>query len=138
MATIRGCLTIIQSGVVPATVAEVREIRIERSTPEEDTSVMGDCTKKFSAGAVETTVRMNGFANHWPGSDPAPDPGQQNFDIGNNVDVLVRPNGTGSGKPQLSFNMVVLADSQGADVNTSWSREVSGRINGAIDDTAQV
>ena len=137
MATIRGCLTIIQSGAGNDTVGEVREAIVDTTTPEEDVSAMGDCTRKFSAGASETSIELNGFANHWDGTDPAPDAGQQNFVVGNNVDVIIQPNGTGSGKPQLSFNMVVLGERQSGSVDNSWTRDISGRVNGAIDSTPQ-
>ena len=51
--------------------------------------------------------------------------------------MIIQPNGTGAGKPQLSFNMVVLGERQSGSVDNSWTRDISGRVNGAIDTTPQ-
>ena len=140
MATTRGCRARVYFGSTPTRARENTDITFSSRSERIDASEAGDCDKKFEAGATEHTARLTFWDNALPGSDPAPDPGQALLDvIGSAIDVELRPNGDGSGKPQISFNATVISvDRNMNGVNGLWDLQAELAVNGAVDTTAQV
>jgi hypothetical protein len=95
MATTRGCFGKIKSRVNGASgglsvVGEARNWSYEETAEQLDASAMGDCTKKFVAGAQQTTGTVQTF---WDSADA----GQGVFTVGATVDLELYPGGSGSG-----------------------------------------
>jgi hypothetical protein len=98
MATYRGCNGKVKVKAVGATggtvaVGELRNWSFTETSEQLDASAMGDCTKKFVAGAKETT----GTIECW--LDMADTTGQNMFVVGNAIIIEIYPNATGSTKP---------------------------------------
>lgn len=86
MATTRGCFGKVYSGTNPDRVREVRNWSFEETAAVIDTSEMGDCTKKFETGAVQATGQIQTW---WDATDA----GQENFIVGDKIDIELRPRG---------------------------------------------
>lgn len=140
MSTTRGCAARFYVGGTPTRVRENTDIQFGARSERIDVSEAGDCTKKFDAGATEHTATITCWDNSLPGSDPAPDAGQALLDaIGTAIDCEIRPNGDGSGKPQIAFNATVISiDRNMNGVNGVWDLRAELAVNGAVDTTAQV
>lgn len=97
MATYRGCNGVVKVKLVGASgstaaVGELRNWSFTETSEQLDASAMGDCTKKFVAGAKETTGQIECWL------DMAST--QQNlFVVGNALIIEIYPNATGSTRP---------------------------------------
>ena len=127
MATTKGCLGRIQmattaTGAAAATgMAELRDWSYEETSEQIDVSAMGDCTKKFDAGAKATSGSITAW---W---DPTDTTGQGVLVVGNTVFLEIYPGGTGSGK-------TFYKTPAGGAVITSVSRE-GGGVDGTVGST---
>ena len=134
MAVTRGCLGIIKVKDLAATGAtgrmyEVRDWEYSESAERLDSSQIGDCTKRFTAGAVETTGTINVW---W---DPAATSNQTDMTIANDITFSLYPGGSGSGNtyyktPTGGANVNELSRTGGVDgiVESSFSFSVNGAL----------
>jgi hypothetical protein len=131
MAAIRGCLGVVEIGPTPTVVGEVTAYTINAVSDEIDTSSMGTCTASSIAGTKKTTGTIS--ANFDPD-----DAGQLLFVIGTTPQLIIKPEGTGSGLSQFQATAAtILANSVSAEVNGVVSIEMSYSINGEFDTTDQ-
>lgn len=123
---IRGFDGVVKIGAV--TVAEITGWEYTRSGDTEDTSVMG--TRRSSLTNIKVTGSISGYANNFPGTDPAQDAGQALLTVGSEVDLHLFPNGEGSGKPELVGNCLITSENntqdQGGYSEISFDFELSG------------
>ena len=134
MAVTRGCLGIIKVKDTAVTSGASRIYRIRdwdySETAERlDSSEIGDCTKQFTAGAVETTVNINAW---W---DTTVTANQAAMTVANDVFVEIYPGGTGSGStyyktPAAGANINEVSRTGGIDgiVESSWAMTVNGAL----------
>lgn len=109
MGTIRGCQG--KATVDSNPLGEMRQWEYTETAERIDASIMGDCTKKFVAGAKETTGT---FTCWW---DIIADAGQAALLIGNSVALALHPAGTGTGLPELTGNATVTDSGGTAEVD---------------------
>lgn len=138
MATIRGCFGIVLAGGSDTNVGEIRTWEYTESAQRIDASVMGNCTKKFVAGAKETTGRITAWWNLGPGTDPTQDAGQALLTVGASVALKLHPNGTGSGKPELSGTVTITEVGASADVDGIVQANFGFALDGEWTQAAQV
>jgi len=96
MSVTRGCLGKVFAKDTATTgsatqVLEVRDWSYEETAEQLDASEIGDCTKKFEAGAVETSGQVSMWWDTATGSNQSP------FTVGNAVFMELYPGGNGSG-----------------------------------------
>ncbi len=138
MAVTRGCLGIIKVKDVEDVGAAARIYRIrDWSTAETaerlESSEIGDCTKTYVAGAIETTVNINAW---WDSTVTA---NQTDMTVANDVYVEIWPAGEGSG------NTIYATPTGGANINenartgsidgiveASWSMTVNGKLTESL------
>ena len=124
MATTRGCsgkVKVASTATGTATaIGELRDWSFEETSEQIDTSAMGDCTKKFTAGAKATTGQLTVW---WDGSDTA----QDYLIVGNTVYIDIYPEGDSS-------TDIYYAGPTGGAVITSVSRE-GGGVDGVVGST---
>ena len=137
MAVTRGCLGIVKVKDAAATGAVARIYRIRdwnySETAERlDSSEIGDCTKTYVAGAVETTVSINAWWDSTSGAN------QGDMTVANDVYMEIWPAGTGTGKtywstPTGGANINENTRSAGVDgiTEASWSMTVNGALTEA-------
>ena len=135
MAVTRGCLGIIKVRDAAASGSAARIYRIRDWTFSEtaerlDSSEIGDCTKTFVAGAVETSVNINAWWDATSGAN------QDDMTVANDVYVEIWPAGTGSGKTYYStpsgganINENSRTGSIDGIVEASWSLTVNGSLS---------
>lgn len=120
MSVKRGCLGKIFGSALSATanseVDEVNSWSFEESAAQEDASKIGTCTKKFEAGAKQTTGQITVW---W---EPAATGNQGAFSVGEKVNLALYPGGNGSGDTYYK-----TTTGEGATI-TSVSR--SGGVDG--------
>lgn len=134
MAVTRGCLGIIKVKDTAVTSGASRIYRIRDWTYSEtaerlDSSEIGDCTKQFTAGAVETTVNINAW---WDATTTA---NQADMTVANDVYVEIYPGGTGSGNTYYktpaggaNINEVSRTGSIDGIVESTWAMTVNGAL----------
>lgn len=137
MATIRGCFGKMLAGGTPTAVGELRSWEYTESAERIDASVMGDCTKKFVAGAKETIVRWTTWWNLGAGTVPAQDAGQALLTVGSDVALLLHPNGTLAGKPELSGTVTITSVGGRAEVDGIVEASFEGALDGEWTNAAQ-
>lgn len=120
MAVIRGFNGTLSADASP--VGELRSWNYTRSGTEEDTSVMG--VTRVSLGNIAVTGALTVYLNSFAGTDPAQDAGQALLKVGDEVVAVLRPNGVGAGKPELTGT--ILITEQGA------SAEQDGQVEGTF------
>ncbi len=130
MAVVRGCNGEVWAGPTPTQVGEVTNWTFEETSEQIDASAMGTCTKKFEAGAVQTT----GSIDLWYDST---DTGQDLLVVGSKIDIVLRPEGTGSGLPEFTGNATILSNSVTANVDTIVSKAIGFAVNGAMTEGTQ-
>lgn len=96
MAVTRGCNGRVKAKVVGASgaaaaVGELTDWSFDEASERLDASAMGTCTKKFEAGAKETTGQIT---VHWDGADTV----QNLITPGAALFIEIYPQGTGSSK----------------------------------------
>lgn len=125
--------------VTPATlVGFTNGADVTEAAEEIDVSVSGACEKSYLAGPVETTITLDGYSAHLPGTDPAQDTGQATIVPGAQISLAIQPNGTGSGKPRIEWLDVAVTGRVFAGVvDGAWTWNVTCRANSTTDDTAQ-
>ena len=124
MATIRGCLGVIEIGSAPVVVGELTAYSVNPAADEIDTSSMGSCTASSQAGYKKTTGTMT--ANYDPD-----DAGQLLFVVGTTQPITVYPEGKGSGLVQwVSTDALILGVNLVADVNGVVTFDMNYTING--------
>lgn len=124
MAALRGCLGVVEIGPTPTVVGEVTAYTINAVADEIDTSSMGTCTASSIAGNKKTTGTVS--ANYDPD-----DAGQLLFIIGTKPQLIIYPEGKGSGLVSwTAAEATILANNVGAEVNGVVSVEMSYSING--------
>lgn len=126
MAVITGFNGVVLSGATP--VAEIRSWEYTRGGEEQDTSVMG--TTRTSLVNIKVTGTITVYANQFPGTDPAQDAGQATLTVGSSVTLSLHPNGTGSGKPELTGTALITEEvasaEQDGQVEGTFNFEVTG------------
>ena len=134
MAVTRGCIGIVKVKDAATTGAAARIYRVrdwnQSETAERlDSSEIGDCTKQYTAGAVETTVAVNAWWDTTTGAN------QSDMTVANDVYVEIWPGGTGVGKtyyktPTGGANITEATKTGSIDgiVETSWSMTVNGSM----------
>ena len=131
MSVIRGCFGVVRAGAGPTVVGEMRRWEYSERAERIDTSIMGNCTKRFTAGAKETTGRLSMWWNLIAAaSDPAGDAGQDLLNVGDSIALELHPNGTGTGKPQLSGTVTITDVDGNADVATVAELTVAFALDG--------
>lgn len=132
----KGCSGVVLEG--SNTIAEVTAYDITEDAEEIDASVMGSCTETTLTGKVKVSGTINMYYKRGTGaSDPAPDTAQENLSAGDTVSLEIRPNGTGSGKPQIDVASTVITQARIAgDVGglVTYAVSFSG---GTLTETAQ-
>jgi len=123
MSVKRGCLGVIKAKVATATSAattvdEVRDWAYEESAEQIDASKIGDCTKKFEAGAKQTTGTINTW---W---EPSATGNQTIFTVGDKVALELYPASATSGSTYYT------TPTGGATI-TSVSRQ--GSVDGLVE-----
>jgi hypothetical protein len=126
---IRGFNGVLLIGAVQ--IAEVRGWEYRRGGDEEDTSVMG--TERISLVKVVVTGTITVYANQFPGTDPAQDPGQALLEVGDEVALILHPNGTGAGKPALNGTAIILEELASADQAGQVEGTYNFRLQGSTD-----
>ena len=129
MATTRGCLGSVLLGPTPTLVAEVTAWNFDETAEQIDASAMGDCTKKFEAGAVQTTGTIDMW---WDGADG----GQDLFVIGAAVDIVLRTE-TGTGLPEFTGNATITGNSVTSSIDGIISKSITFGVNGAMTEGVQ-
>lgn len=123
---IKGFNGVLLSGATP--INEVRSVQYNVEGDEEDTSVMG--TTRTSLVNIKTRGSIEVYTQDLPGTDPAQDAGQALFNIDAVFGLIWRPNGTGSGKPELTGNIRVtskaVTQEQDGHSTTTFNFEVDG------------
>lgn len=144
MAAIPGCRVEVLAGpaLAPPTqlVGYLQSFTYASDVEEIDVSTMGNCTAQIINGLRTRTLSMEGFEQSLPGTDPVPDPGQVIlFEEDANLAVILRVNGTGSGKPQILFLDTIVANlgMAGSAGNEPVSNTIDLRCNDAPDTTQQ-
>lgn len=127
MSATRGCFGKIKAGA--NFIAQLRSWSVEESAAEIDVSVMGDCTKAYDVGAVETSFTASGF---WDTSDT----GQTALVVGSTVAVELYPGGDASGKAYYTGDVIVQSVNKSADIDGVVEFSVSGKINGGLTQAA--
>ncbi|RMF84580.1 MAG: hypothetical protein D6744_02865 [Planctomycetota bacterium] len=121
MATTRGCSGKVKAGsaasAISTLIGELRDWSYEETSEQIDVSAMGDCTKKFAAGAKATQGQISAW---WDGADS----GQNLLVVGNTVHLALYPGGDASGK-------VYYKTPTGGAVITGVSRE-GGGVDGTV------
>lgn len=124
MATTRGCSGKVKVATTatgtPGLIGELRDWSFEETSEQIDASAMGDCTKKFVAGAKATTGSITCW---WDGGDT----GQDALVVGNTVYLDIYPEGDSSSD-------VYYAGPTGGAVITSVARE-GGGVDGIVGST---
>jgi len=127
MSVTRGCSGVIKGKAngatgAAATVNEVKNWSYEENAEQEDASSIGTCTKKFEAGAKETTGNIEA---HW---SPGASDNQDIFSVGVKVDLELYPGGAATGS-----GLVYYKTPTGGATITSVSR--SGGVDGLVANT---
>ena len=130
MAVTRGCNGEVWAGPTPTQVGEVTAWTFEETSEQIDASAMGTCTKKFEAGAVQTTGSIDLW---WDGDDA----GQDLLNVGDKIDIILRPEGTGSGLAEFTGNSTILSTSVTANVDSIVTASVGFAVNGAMTEGTQ-
>lgn len=125
MSTTRGCFGKIGLKLATTTSAagimgELSDWSYEETAEEIDVSAMGDCTKKFDAGAQKTAGTITA---HWDATDAV----QSLVTVGSTVQIEIYPGGNGSGS---TFYESPTATGGGATI-TSVSR-AGGGVDGTV------
>lgn len=135
MAVSRGCLGIVKVKDAAATatgaarIFRIRDWSFSETADRIESSEIGDCTKTFVAGAVETSVNINAW---W---DTTATANQDDMTVANDVFIEIYPAGSGSGNtyyktPTAGANLQELSRSGSTDgiVETSWALTVNGAL----------
>jgi len=129
MATTRGCFGKVFAAATatgtPAQVGEVKEWSFEETVEVLDASAIGDCTKKFDAGAKQTTGNITVW---W---DPADIP-QGNFVVGNTIALVFYPGGNAVGKTFYSGNALITTRPRNGGVDGIVESAFNFQVNGAM------
>lgn len=128
MATTRGCFGAISVG--GNNIGELRAWELTETAEEIDTSVMGDCTRKYESGPVEAS----GTFTCWLDDTDA---AQSAMTVASVVSVLLWPAGMGSGKAQRSFDARINEIPESADVDGVVERSYTYRATTPIDRSPQ-
>lgn len=129
MATTRGCKGSVLAGATPTLVAEVTAWNFDESAELIDSSAMGDCTKKFDAGAVQTTGTIDMW---WDGTDA----GQDEFITGEKVDLVLRPE-TGLGIAEYTGNATITGNNITSSVDSIITKTITFAVNGSMTEGSQ-
>lgn len=104
----------------------------------EKIDITTSCNKAYLAGPSEITFTVSGFNESWPGTDPSANAGQAQLRTSEQVSLAIRPNGTGSGKPQSEWSSVTIDRFAHTSENAgAWQFSLSATANVAEDTTAQ-
>jgi len=134
MSVKRGCLGVIKGKVATATTAtvlidEVSQWQYEETAEEIDASKIGNCTKKFEAGAKQTTGQITA---HW---EPSATGNQTIFTVGSKIFIELYPAGSGSGStyyktPTAGATITSISRSGGVDglVGNVFGFSVNGEM----------
>ena len=134
MAVTRGCNGIIKIKDAAATAAAARIYRVRNWEINEDaerldSSEVGDCTKQYTAGAVETTGTIQCW---W---DTAATSNQDDVVVANDVYIEIYPGGSGSGNSYFAtptgganINNVVKTGGVEGIVEMNFSYSVNGAM----------
>jgi len=134
MAVTRGCLGIIKVKDAAVTsgatqILRIRDWNYSETAERLDSSEIGDCTKQYTAGAVETTVALNAWWDATTGAN------QEEMTVANDVYMEIYPGGTGSGStyyktPTGGANLTENSRTGSIDgiVEASWSLTVNGGL----------
>ena len=138
MSTFRGCLGKVFGKNATATgaatqVREVREWSYEETAEQLDASEIGDCTKKFEAGAVETSGQLSMMWDPGVGSNQSP------FTIGDKAYIELYPGGNGSGSTYYKTptdGATITSVQRGGSVDGLVEFNVGFSVNGSMTATA--
>ena len=124
MAVIRACNGVVEIGATPDIVAEVTAYTVNANADEIDTTSMGTCTASSEAGYKKTTGTIT--CNYDPD-----DAGQLLFVIGTKPQLILYPEGKGSGLVSwTAAEATILGINLGAEVNGVVTFEMNYSING--------
>ncbi|MCB0247968.1 MAG: hypothetical protein KDI07_05270 [Anaerolineae bacterium] len=134
MAVTRGCFGKVYAKDLAATgaatqVYEVRSWSYEETAERLDASEMGTCTKKFEAGAQETTGQIQCW---W---DPSATGNQGQLTVGNIVELELYPEGAGSGSVYYTTpaaGATVLSVAREGSVDGLVGSTFGWAVNGAL------
>lgn len=138
--SMKACGTVVVAGAADGTPSTVVGFCTDYGWTEaaEKIDVTTSCTRAYLAGPVEITITLGGFTRALPGTDPTQDSGQALLRAGNTVSLAIRPNGTGSGKPQAEWTNVTIDNlALTGNVAGAWQYTLSATGNVATDETAQ-
>jgi len=136
MAVTRGCKGVIKAKDNAATgaagtVLECKNWNYEESAEQIDASSMGDCTKKYVAGAQETTGTIEA---HW---DPSATGNQGVFTVGAVVDLELYPGGTATGVGTVYYKTpaagaTITSVNRSGGVDSIVANSFGFTVNGAM------
>lgn len=114
--------------------AYANNVDYERSADSHDTTTFGADGHVFDGGLTNGTVKVDGFYDSTAGTGPR---AVITPLLGTKVTFVHRPEGTGSGLPQNSSDVVVTKYVESSPVAdfTKWSLEL--QISGTVTTTAQ-
>jgi hypothetical protein len=138
MSVTRGCLGKIFGKALLATgatvlVDEVSAWSYEESAEQIDASKIGDCTKKFEAGAQQTTGQVTA---HW---EPAATGNQDIFVVGDKVTLELYPGGNSSGSvfyQTPTGGATITSVARAGGVEGLVGNDFGFSVNGAMTTTA--
>jgi hypothetical protein len=107
---------------------------INPTSDSHDTTTYGKQAHTFQGGLGNGTAKISGIYDNTAGTGPR---AVIKPLVGSVVPFIHRPEGTGSGKPQDSMDVLVLGYTQSSPVAdmVTWSADL--QISDVIDDTAQ-
>lgn len=107
-----------------------------RTADSHDVTTYGQNGHVFAAGLTNGTVTISGTFDAAATSTPAVTIGGL-LAAGTEVEFSFQPNGTGSGKPERTCNVIVTGYDETAPVADMVTWSATLQINGAVDITAQ-
>lgn len=108
------------------TVGELRSWRVRQAGGRRDRSVMGACVKQFGNEPTESEIEVTCFFDN-------DDAGQALLIVvGSEQAIVIRPNGTGAGEPELTATAQVEEAEVSADVNGDVEASYRLFVNGGV------
>ena len=124
MATILGDDGVVLVGA--NAIAEITQFTLNQSAERIEDTVMGDANKTYKAGKADVNGQIT---CRYDSSDTN---GQQSLSVGSQVSLVLRPQGTGSGRPEFTLDAFITEISievaEGAIVSRTFTYAAAGAL----------
>lgn len=119
----------IKVAAVDTSFGEVKSYNFETALGTIDVSTLSTYWKKRLVGQVGWTGSLECF---YDPSDPAQEQAWTDMVAGNEIDITIRPNGTGDGKPQLTGKIILTGWAETASTEDAIGLSIKFEGNGEL------